>query len=303
MADPTPLLAEADALYGLPLGEFTPTRDARAKALKAEDADLSAAVKALRKPATAAWVVNLLVRHETEQVEQVLAVGAALREAQAAMSGEDLRTLTRQRRQLTAAVTTQARGVAAGHGLKVTAAVADQVEATLTAAMVDEACAAAVRSGLLVTALTTTGLAAEDPTPAVAVPEALGFAATAYDVEPEARPDLHVVPDPDADEKARQAAEAVLEEAEADVARAEDELATASAAVTELEARAMQTQSEIDELRRKVAELESAMEEIDDDLEDAEDARTEAREAAAEAARGRDAARAAVERLEDGKRA
>ncbi|MGZ4496885.1 MAG: hypothetical protein ACXVWZ_05335, partial [Nocardioides sp.] len=121
MADPTPLLAEADALYGLPLGEFTPTRDARAKALKAEDADLSAAVKALRKPATAAWVVNLLVRHETEQVEQVLAVGAALREAQAAMSGEDLRTLTRQRRQLTAAVTTQARGVAAGHGLKVTA--------------------------------------------------------------------------------------------------------------------------------------------------------------------------------------
>ncbi len=53
------------------------------------------------------------------------------------MSGE-LRALTRRRRQLTAAVTTQARGVAKERGLKVTAAVADQIEATLTAAMVDE---------------------------------------------------------------------------------------------------------------------------------------------------------------------
>ena len=73
---------------------------------------LAAQVKALRKPSTAAWVVNLLVRRETEQVEQVLAVGAALREAQASMSGDELRALTRQRRQLTAAVTTQARRVA-----------------------------------------------------------------------------------------------------------------------------------------------------------------------------------------------
>ena len=57
----------------------------------------------------AAWVVNLLVRREAEQVEQVLGVGAALREAQANMAGDELRALTRQRRQLTAAVTTRAR--------------------------------------------------------------------------------------------------------------------------------------------------------------------------------------------------
>jgi hypothetical protein len=47
-------------------------------------------VKALRKPSVAAWVVNLLVRREAEQVEQVLGVGEALREAQAGMSGEEL---------------------------------------------------------------------------------------------------------------------------------------------------------------------------------------------------------------------
>src|SRR4051812_49957646 len=90
------LLEIADELYGLALPAFTPARDARAKELKGSP--LSARVKALRKPSTAAWVVNLLVRRETGQVEQVLTVGQALREAQASMSGEELRALTRQRR-------------------------------------------------------------------------------------------------------------------------------------------------------------------------------------------------------------
>ena len=182
------LLEIADELYGLPLPDFTPARDARAKELKGTD--LGKQVKALRKPSTAAWVDNLLVRRETEQVEQVLTVGAALREAQATMSGDELRTLTRQRRQLTAAVTTQARRVAKEAGTKVTEAVADQVEATLTAAMIDEQCGLAVRSGLLVAALTTTGLDPADVAAAVAVPEALGFSAPARAAEPPARPDL-----------------------------------------------------------------------------------------------------------------
>ena len=93
------LLRIADDLYGLPLAEFTPARDARAKELKAEKSPLAAEVKALRKPSTAAWVVDLLVRRQAAQVEQVLSVGAALREAQAAMSAGELRALTKQRRQ------------------------------------------------------------------------------------------------------------------------------------------------------------------------------------------------------------
>src|SRR6476619_4156171 len=229
--EPDPLLAVADELYGLALPEFTPARDARAKALKADDADLARRVKALRKPSTAAWVVNLLVRREAEQVEQVLAVGTALREAQAAMSGEELRTLTRQRRQLTAAVTTQARRVAAAAGVKVTTAVSDQVEATLTAAMVDEGCAAAVRSGLLVTGLATTVLDAVEHGAAVAVPEALGVTATATataDAGAAARPDLHVVRDPEADAKAVAAARARLEEAEAELGHATEALESAA---------------------------------------------------------------------------
>jgi len=292
---PGELLSIADELYALGVAEFTPARDAKVKELKGTD--LAPRVKALKKPSLAAWVVNLLVRYDTEQVEQVLTVGAALREAQASMSGEELRALTRQRRQLTAAVTTRARGLAREHGQKVTESVADQVEASLTAAMVDERCAAAVRSGLLVSALRATGVDEVDLGAAVALPEALGFSATAREEVAPAKPDLHVVPDPDKDEKARVAAQEALDSAEEALAEAVEGLETAQTELTELEARSMQIQSEIDELKRRIAELDESADEVDDAIGEAEDVRDEAQQAVAEATRERDAAAAKVARL------
>jgi hypothetical protein len=289
------LAAIADELYGLAPGDFTPARDAKAKELKGSD--LSGQVKKLKKPSVAAWVVNQLVRHETEQVEQVLAMGEALRAAQAGLKGDELRALTRQRRQLTAAVTTRARSVASGLGVKVTQAVADQVEATLTAAMVDEECARAVRSGLLVAALSSTGLGEGDVAGALATPEALGFAASPRAVEPEAPPELHVVPDPEADQKARRQAEKDLEAAEKRLADATAELTAAGQEVSDLEARSMQLQAEIDELRGKLAELEARFEEVDEELGDAEDVRAEAESTVATATKDRDATAAALGRL------
>jgi peptidoglycan hydrolase CwlO-like protein len=290
------LLEIADELYALTLPEFTPARDARAKELKGTD--LAAPVKALKKPSVAAWVVNLLVRHETEQVEQVLQVGAALREAQAAMSGDELRQLTRQRRQVTAAVTTQARRLAREHGQKITEAVAQQVEATLTAAMVDEHCAEAVRSGMLLTSLEATGVDAVDLDRAVALPDALGFVATPRDEAAPAKPELHVVPDPDRDEKALAAAREALDEAEAEVADAKEAFDTAAGELSDLQARAMQVQAEIDELKRKIAELEETGDEVDDEIAEAEEARDDAEAALDEATKARDAAAKALARLE-----
>lgn len=290
------LLEIADELYALPLGDFTVARDAKAKELKGTD--LAPLVKALKKPSLAAWVVDLLVRREAEQVEQVLSVGAALREAQQAMSGDDLRALTRQRRQLTAAVTQQARSLAAGEGVKVTQAVADQVEATLTAAMVDETCAQAVRSGMLVAALATTGLDEVDVAAAVAVPGALGFVATTREAEAPGPPDLHVVPDPEADQKALAAAREALAAAESEMEKAQTEYDAAAADVEQLEARSMQIQAEIDELKRRLSDLETAFEEVDDELADAEDVKTEAEETLAAATRARDQAAAKATSLE-----
>jgi hypothetical protein len=292
---PTELLSIADELYGLPLPEFTPARDAKVKELKGTP--LAAQVKALRKPSTAAWVVNLLVRRDTDQVEQVLTVGAALREAQASMSAEELRALSRQRRQLTAAVTTGARRIAREEGTRVTEAVADQVEATLTAAMVDERCGLALRSGMLTTTLASTGLDPADVEAAVAVPEALGFDAPSREAAPPARPDLHVVPDPEADEKAVAAATDALEEAEVALAEATAAHGETVAAVEELEARSLQLQAEIAELRSRIDELESSAEETDDELSEAEDARAETESELAAATSARDSAAAALARL------
>lgn len=278
MADP--LLQLADELYALPLADFTPARDTMVKERKASkdaaDKELAARIRALRKPSVAAWVVNLLVRREGAQVDQVLQVGVALREAQASLDGDELRALTRQRRQLTSAVTTQARRLAREEGLKVTEAVADQVEATLTAAMVDEAAARAVRSGLLVAALKATGVGELDVAGAIAAPEAFGFEAAPREAAPMPRPELHVVPDPEADTKARQAAEERLAAAEAELAGAVEAEQAAATDVETLEARTLQLQAEVEELKGRIAEIESALEETDDELADAEDVRAEA---------------------------
>jgi hypothetical protein len=265
-----PLLEAADRLYALTLPEFTPARDALAKELKTSDKDLSARVKALKKPSLAAWVVNLLVRREPEQVDQVLGVGAALREAQASLAGDELRALTRQRRQLTAAVTTTARGHALDLGQKITSSVADEVEATLTAAMLDADAAEAIRSGLLVRAVATTGLGDLDLAAYVAVPEAAGFVPTPTELEPPEPPDLHVVPDPDADEKKLRFAQEALDEAQGELDEATAALKAAHADVEALEARSLQVQAEIDELKRKLGEHESDQDEIDEELEEAQ---------------------------------
>ena len=292
------LLEIADRLYGLPLADFTPARDALAKEHKTDKA-FAARIKALKKPSLAAWVVDLLVRRDAAQVDQVLSVGAALREAQANLDGEELRALTRQRRQLTAAVTTQARGLAHDEGVKVTQAVADQVEATLTAAILDEGAATAVRSGLLVAALTATGVGPADIAGALAVPEARGFVAAPREATPAPRPDLHVVPDPEADHKARRAATEVVHEAQAEVEAAREALTAAAEEVDALQARSLQLQAEVDELRGRIAQLESDLEENDDELADAEDVRSEAADTVAESEAELARAESALARLTD----
>ncbi len=299
---PDPLLDVADELYALPLGEFTRARDLRAKELKGQDRALADRVKALRKPSLAAWVLNLLVRRDPEQVAQVLAVGEALREAQATLDGEQLRALTRQRRQVTGALASTARARAREEGQRVTEAVAEQLESSLTAALLDEGAAAALRSGLLVAALRATGVEAADVSAAVALPEALGQLASPQAARAgtegsggseqsggSPRPELRVVPDPDAALKRRRAATEALASAQAQLAVVQQEERETGETVAELEARSLQLVAEAEELRRRLAELDSAAEEVDQELEEAEDEAGEARasveEAEAEVAR------------------
>ena len=57
-------------LYAVPLDQFTPTRNAAARELKAAgDANGAREVQALKKPTLAAWFVNQLVRNEPERIK------------------------------------------------------------------------------------------------------------------------------------------------------------------------------------------------------------------------------------------
>ncbi|MBE7323262.1 hypothetical protein IEQ44_01170 [Nocardioides sp. Y6] len=303
------LLAEADDLYALPTTDFTLARDRRAAELKAEDGALAGAVKALRKPTVAAWVVNLFVRREAAEVDQLLDLGVALRDAQEALDGDELRALSRQRRQVTAAMASRARSVAAAEGQKLSQSVTDQVEATFTAALLDEQAAAALRSGLLVQPITVTGVEVPDLSGAVALASALGFSAppreaphddaSAQSEEVPPRPALRLVPDPERSAKQRRAAKQELADAERALARAARARRSAQRHVDDLQARLLRVRSEADELRRRLADLETEADEVEEELGDAEAGRDETDEELAVAESERDEAAAALARLDD----
>lgn len=290
-----PLVALAGPLYALAPAAFTAARNEAAK--ECADKRLAARVKALRKPATAAWALNLLVRREADQIDQVLALGASLREAAEAMQGEELRMLTRQRRQLTTALAGTARTLAREDDVRLTAAVAEQVEAMLTAAMLDPVAADVVRTGLVVTPFTSTGVSDLDSADLLAVPEALGSRAEPTAAPEPARPELHVVVPDDA--VRREVARDRVDETRAALAEATTEADAAATEVAELDARRLQTEGELDELRRRVAELEEQGEDVEQQLEEAEENRDQTRQARDAAQAAYDEAVAALAELEE----
>jgi hypothetical protein len=148
----------ADELYGLDPGEFTATRDRRAsEARRAGDRETAAALKALRRPSSAAWAVNVLARERPEEVRRLTELGAALREAQEQLAAEDLRALSRQRHRVVAGLVAEARTLAGARGVSLSDSVAREVESTLDAALADPAAGEAVRTGRLVRTLERSG--------------------------------------------------------------------------------------------------------------------------------------------------
>ena len=103
-----------DDLYGLPLDEFTPARDALAKELRqAGRRDAADEVKALRKPSVSAWAVNQAARRRPQDVKALVKAGDELRKAQRqAVSGRaagGLREATAAHRRLVEELTDTAR--------------------------------------------------------------------------------------------------------------------------------------------------------------------------------------------------
>ncbi len=300
-----PLLSIAEELYALTPSEFTGSRNEWAKQSKAEDPELAKRILALRKPSVAAWVVNMMMRHQGDQMTQVLELGASLRQAQENLDGEALRELTRQRRQLTTAVTRQGRDLAQELGQRLTEAVADQVQGTLHAAMVDEDAAAAVRSGLLVSALTATGVGAADVVDSVAVPAAIGLTARPRPMPTAKRAELSVVPDleetPDevaaAKEAERKTAQQAVEKARDDADDARRRVRKAAKRIEKVQARTLQAAEELEEARRRVVELEHELETLDEDAVEADDRKERADKRYVAAQEALEEAQTALDRL------
>ncbi len=163
----------ADELYGLPPGEFVAARtEAARRARTAGDRALAGGIGALGRPSTAAWACNALVRDRPDEIAGLVELGDLLREAQESLAGDELRALGTQRSRLLAALTRQARVLAARLGHPISDAVAGQVEQTLRAALADPAAGEALLAGRLTGPLSYQGMG-------------LG-----------ARPDLRVVPPP-----------------------------------------------------------------------------------------------------------
>lgn len=158
MASRTELDRVADELYALPPEEFTAARDRFVKEARGSGhAALAGQVRALRKPTLGAWAVNSLARQRPEDLGQLLDLGAALREAQATLHGDELRRLSAQRGQVVSALARAATDLVAAGGKQATAAVVREVEQTLEAALADPEAAEEVRQGRLTSALSYAG--------------------------------------------------------------------------------------------------------------------------------------------------
>jgi hypothetical protein len=141
----------AAELYLVPPVRFVATRDLVARqASQGGRPELAALLRELRRPTHSAWLVNLLVREEQAGMGELRALGRQLREAQTALDGDELRRLSERRRVLVGELTELARQQAAAAGVAVAERTLTEVEATLTAALVDLAASCAVMSGRLI---------------------------------------------------------------------------------------------------------------------------------------------------------
>lgn len=155
----------ASDLYGLPLDQFTSERNELAKRLKADgEKDEAARVAKLRKPSTAAWAVNQLVRTQKKAFAALIEAGDEMINAQAkAVSGkgsvEALRSATQHQREATQWLLDRVGGLLSSDGHELPASVHERVSETLRAAAVDPDSREQVQTGCLTRELQFTGIA------------------------------------------------------------------------------------------------------------------------------------------------
>jgi hypothetical protein len=251
----------AERLYALRPAQFIAARnDATDAAKQGGEPALAAAIKRLPKPSSSAWLVNALAR-EDGRLDALFDLGAALRGAQDARDGDLLRQLSRQRHQEIRTLLAVAAGIAQDADARLADTVARGVAATLEAAVVDEDAAQAVRSGLLVRALTSTGFDPVDLDGAVAVPDGSTRATPVA-----RRPALRAVaPLPDDRPARSNAAQRALAEAGDNAANAERALIVADSTLSSLAENLERAHTRVAEAEQALADARSEVSALEKD--------------------------------------
>src|SRR3954469_14758405 len=144
---------DADNLYGLPLEQFVPERDALAKRLRAEKRRAEAdEIKALRKPSVAAWAVNQAVRSQPKAARALWDAGDALVAAQEDLlagrgNAARLRAASEDERAALDALLDAARGLLTGEGRDLGEGTIERVRGTLHAAAIEPSAREDVAAG------------------------------------------------------------------------------------------------------------------------------------------------------------
>lgn len=266
-----------DGLYELDPNDFVAARNDLVKRLKKEgDKARAAEVTTLKRPTPAAWAVNQLARRHRDELEELVRLGEALRDAQdRALAGDDpgdMRQAGRARRDAVARLAERADRLLVGRG-GAAGAHAGGVTATLEAASLDAEAGAAVLAGRLSTEL-------EPPS---------GFGLFDLTVAPAPRPKPEPAPaeEPEVserDERARREAEEAVDEARR---RWEQRAAQAKEAVARVAAgrqAVQEAEAEITRLEDLLTDAQRRLRAAARDAELAEDAASRAEDAVDKAA-------------------
>jgi hypothetical protein len=143
---------DVDALFELPLDEFTAARNALAKRLAKEgEAEAAEDVRKLAKPTVPAWAVNQLVRREPKLVASLIESGEALQDHLVEGRGgvEALRAAQQRERQAVRELVRAAEALLKGEGRSATAQTLERISETLSAGSKSAEGRAALESGRL----------------------------------------------------------------------------------------------------------------------------------------------------------
>ena len=258
-----------DALYGLPLDEFTPRRDELASELRKEGLRKQAEwVKGLRKPSAPAWVVNQLARTQRGEAKALVAAGERLRAAHERLlagdgGADDVRAAGAEESHALRQLLGRAEGLIDGAGHAPSRATVDKVAQTLQAAVLDEETGAAFQAGRLTRERRAAGLGPFD-------------AAMTGQAEAPREPKSARTPPPKAPKRGRKPPASDATARKAERADAREALREAKAAHRERRNEVAEAKGEVRAARREAERAQKLLEEATRELERAEAEESEA---------------------------